>query len=114
MQLIFNRSTVTKPAVDDESRCRDGKGRKARVELDIARYQDYAEYFEGGSPTMNALSQVAEDLQRGVCNTTQAVERIGGALYKVLVRAFDTHRPTGMTAVRINICMKWAPKIHEK
>ncbi|EFJ44412.1 hypothetical protein VOLCADRAFT_95293 [Volvox carteri f. nagariensis] len=47
---------------------------------------------------MNALSQVAEDLQRGVCNTTQAVERIGGALYKVLVRASDTHRPTGMTA----------------
>ncbi|EFJ48445.1 hypothetical protein VOLCADRAFT_91150 [Volvox carteri f. nagariensis] len=89
---------VLNVTVDDESRCRDGKGRKARVELDIARYQDYAEYFEGGSPTMNALSQVAEDLQRGVCNTTQAVERIGGALYKVLVRAFDTHRPTGMTA----------------
>ncbi|EFJ42104.1 hypothetical protein VOLCADRAFT_97859 [Volvox carteri f. nagariensis] len=76
---------VLNVTVDDESRCRDGKGRKARVEFDIARYQDYAEYFEGGSPTMNALSQVAEDLQRGVCNTTQAVERIGGALYKVLV-----------------------------
>ncbi|GLC47024.1 hypothetical protein PLESTM_002009800 [Pleodorina starrii] len=73
-----------------------GPPRRRRVVFDAARYRDYARYFAEGSHAMSVLSQIAGDLQNGVCDSTAAVDRIGSLLQKVMTRAFAGHRPAGM------------------